>query len=314
MRELLLGGVVLLIFFSVFQFSKTTVFQNHKKTLSDEEILSERNLIKAKLLWARDGMIMYSGLKQWNPVKVTDGENPRWSPDGASIIFTRNNNVWIMNRDFGKQRLLFKGVVTENGAGAFWTRDGKKITAIKLKNLYQVLLYDLSTGKISVIHDEAKPPFRKYRLSQTAELRIGNRYLLAFTEDEGHRSFIIDLQEKKYIANDSMKAGDCGPRWAPNGKFLVTTRREWDRPVYRTDFFDTGKIGTLGKSRYLIGKGRSHWPSISNDSRYVLYSDHSNIQMWQVDRPVESKRHGVQLTKNDARDISPDLYIFQERD
>jgi hypothetical protein len=205
-------------------------------------------------------------------------------------------------------------VVTVGEVGAFWTRDGKGLTAINLKNPHQVLLYSMLTQKIAVVHDEGKPPFHNYRLSQNAELRIDNRYLLTFTEDEGHRSVIIDLKEKKYIANASMQAGDCNPSWAPNGKFFVTTRRAWERPIYITDFSEVGGTGTVGQSRYLIGLGRSHWPVVSNDSRYVVYSDHTNIYMWPVDRQVEDKRHGVQLIRNPARDISPSIHIFQEHD
>jgi hypothetical protein len=164
-----------------------------------------------------------------------------------------------------------------------------------------------------VIHDEGKPPFQNYRLSQAAELRIGKRYLLTFTEDQGHRSVIIDLKKKKYILNDGMKAGDCNPAWAPNGTFLVTTRRAWVRPIYITPFSEIHGQGVVGKSRYLIGEGRSHWPSISNDSKYVVYSDHTHIYLWRIGSPVEGRRHGVQLTRSPASDISPNIYIFREQ-
>jgi len=310
---LLLTAGILSVLAAIFLFSGKDTTDSPEKDATAREYASGWKLPEsAALLWSRRGMIMYSELTPWNPVQVTEGENPRWSPDGTSIIFTRKNNVWMMGRNFSNQRQLFAGVVAEHGAGAFWTRDGKGITAINRKNPRQVLLYDLASGKISVLHDEEQPPFHKFRLSQGAELRAGNRYLLTFTEDMGHRAFIIDLQEKKYIANDAMKSGDCEPEWAPNGEFLVTTRRAWTRPVLRTDFSDAGGQGTVGESRYLIGKGRSHWPSVSNDSRFVLYSDHTNIYIWPIERPFEGTGHGVQLTRDGAEDIGPNLYIFQE--
>ncbi len=302
---LLLTGIVMLI---------TEVATNRvaPPASGEQPIPVEWGLSSAELLWVRNRVIMDSKLEDWHPVEVTNGENPRWSPDGSRIVFTRGHNVWIMNHDFSARRPLFNNVVTEYGAGAFWTPDGRGITAINRGNTRQVLLYDLKTGQTRVIHDEDESPFRHYRLSQSAQLRSGGRYLLTFTEDSGHRSIIIDLREKRYIANDSMKAGDCAPAWAPNGTFLVTTRRARVRPVYITRF--DAASGTVGRSRYLIGAGRSHWPSISNDSKYVLYSDHTDIYIWRVGLPVAGPRHGIRLTYSLKKDISPNLYVYQERE
>ena len=302
---LLIAGVAMLI-------TEVTTNRVAQPASRDQLIPAEWGLSAAELLWVRNRVIMYSKLDQWNPIAVAPGENPRWSPNGLRIVFTRGHDVWMMNHDFSEIRLIFNSVVTELGAGAFWTSDGRGITAINRNNSRQVLFYDLQTGRTGVLHDEDNPPFRHYRLSQSAQLRTGGRYLLTFTEDAGHRSMIIDLQGKKYILNDSMKAGDCAPAWAPNGTFLLTTRRDWQRPVYRTDF--DAASGTVSDSQYLIGSGRSHWPSISNDSQYVVYSDHTNIYIWRVGLPVSGMRHGIQLTSTSGKNISPNLYVFQEGD
>ena len=279
---------------------------------SSSLIPAEWGLSAAELVWVRNRMIMYSKLGEWNPIVVTPGENPRWSPNGSKIVFTRGHDVWMMNHDFSEIRQIISNVVTELGAGAFWTSDGRGLTVINRNNPRQVLFYDLQTGRTGALHDEDSPPFRHYRFSQSAQLRTGGRYLLTFTEDVGHRSMIIDLQGKKYIANDFMKDGDCEPAWAPNGTFLVTTRRARQRPVYRTDF--DAASGMVSDSQYLIGAGRSHWPSISNDSQYVVYSDHTNIYIWRVGLPVSGMRHGIQLTSTSGKNISPNLYVSQEGD
>lgn len=277
----------------------------------NSEIISVKPPLQGALLWTRNKTIMYSKIDQWNPLPVTQGENPRWSPDGQSIVFTRNNDVWIMDVDFNNQRLLFKGVVTEGGAGAFWTRDGKGLTAILQSDSRRVILYSFQSRNTVVIHDETQSPFHGYHLSQSAELRKGNRYLLTFTEDEGHRAFIVDLKEKKYIFNEGMASGDCNPTWAPDGTFLVVTRRAWVRPIFRADFVEDGESGRVEASRYLIGAGKSHWPSISNDSSYVVYSDHTNIHIAPVEQTVNAHGHGIQLSASRESDISPNLHIFQ---
>lgn len=264
----------------------------------------------AVLLWARDGRITISRLKRWKPRSVTEGQNPRWSPDGSRFVFTREGDVWLMKNDLSGAERVLHNVVTQYGTGAYWTTDGRRIVAISRQDPRRVMELNLATRQTRVIHDESRPPYKGFRLGQCAELRFGGRYLLVFTADAGHRSMIVDLEKRRYIANDLMLKGDCEPAWSPDGRFIVMTRRvrgNLNRPLYIT-YFDPEE-GVLSKSSYFIGLGRCHRAAVSNDSRYVLYESSGQIFCWPADRRVEKARNGIQLTA-DGENSDPSLYIF----
>jgi len=304
-----LAGVVLVslgIFFFVQYLNSFSSIQ----AFTSKDILT-RQVPAAVLLWSEKGIVTGSNLKNWRPVPITKGENPRWSPDGTQFVFTRDNDVWLMADGLKNERRVLKNIVTETGTGAYWTTSGKGILAITNNNSQQVIFKNLATGKVRLIHDDGKPPFKGFRFAQCAETRLGGRYLLTFTRDAGHQSMIIDLKQKQYIANKLMREGDCGPAWSPDGSFIVMTRRNrrsMNRPLFITLF--NAKTGQLSPSEYFIGRGRCGNASISNDSNFVLYVSSGNIFIWSVKGRTTEERHGVQLTSTGKSD-SPNLYIFK---
>jgi dipeptidyl aminopeptidase/acylaminoacyl peptidase len=282
-----------------------------EQNLSPREELSNR-IPTAVLLWSHNGTVKASGLKRWKPVSITQGENPRWSPDGQKFVFTKENDVWLMRNDLAPPVKIIDDVVTEYGTGGYWSETGDGIFAIRRQDPRQVIKLELASGKESLIHDEGQSPYEGYHLSQCAESRFQGRYLLTFTIDDGHRTTIVDLENKKYINNKLMRDGDCGPAWSPDGRFIVATRRGHyltGRPIYRAEFDEA--TGGLSPSRYLIGEGRCGNAAISNDSAYVTYASAGNIYCWKVDQTAEKPRHGVQLTF-DGHNDQPSLFIYPE--
>jgi len=286
-----------------------------QKPVSSSEVLSPRarfvkKIPTAVLLWSEDGIMTGSSLKHWKPKAIVEGDNPRWSPDGSQFVFTKKNDVWLMQNDLTDPVKIIKGVVTESGTGAYWTEGGDGIVAIRNKNPRQVIQLDLASGKTRVIHDEGKPPFKGYRLTQGADIRYDGRYLLTFTRDTGHRSMIVDLKEKRYITNELMRKGDCGPAWSPDGKFIVMTRRvrvSMNRPIFIARF--DSRTGELSASEYIIGKKRCQDASISNDSTHVLYVSSGNIFVWRVGDHITDQQDGIQLTHT-GKSNGPNLHIF----
>lgn len=280
-----------------------------------EDLTARQKLVReiptGVLLWSRRGMVTATSLGHWKPKPITRGENPRWSPDGRRFVFTRGHDVWVMKSDLSAPRRVMTEVFSKYATGAYWTENGGGLVAISRKDSRQVFIYDLASGKTRLLHDERRPPYKGYHLSQGAELRFKGRYLLTFTGDAGHRSMIIDLLKKRYITNKLMRAGDCGPAWSPGGRFIVMTRRNrrsLTRPIYIAKF--DGASGKLSASRYLIGRGRCERASISNDSNYVLYVLSGNIFCWKIGPVVKKPRNGIQLTA-DGHSTDPNLYIFK---
>lgn len=261
------------------------------------------------LLWSEDGVVTSSELKRWAPVARFKGENPRWSPDGSQFVFTKDSDVWLVPISMTNPEKIIHDVVTETGTGAYWTETGDGIVAISSKNDRQVIRWDLQSKETQIIHDEGKTPFKGYRLTQGADLRHGGRYLLTFTRDSGHRSMIIDLEEKRYITNEFMLDGDCEPSWSLDGRFLVMTRRvriNMNRPLFVAEFNESS--GELSDSEYLIGTKRCYNASISNDSKHVVFVSSGDVYMWRIDWRVDSRQDGVQLT-NSGRSSGPNLHV-----
>ena len=303
---LALGLMSLGLLFIVHHYSTSSI-----QAFSSKDHLTAK-IPKAVLLWSEDGTVTGSNLSKWQPISITKGENPRWSPEGARFVFTLNNDAWLMSSDLKKKERILKNVVTESGTGAYWTKDGKRVIAIKNDNPRKVIIKNLASGKITLFHDDGKPPFKGYRFTQGAEIRYGGRYFLTFTRDDGHRSIIIDLKEKQYIDNKFMREGDCGPAWSLDESFIVMTRRNrrsMNRPIYVTRF--NPKTRKLTPSEYLIGRGRCSNASISNDSNYVLYESSGNIFLWHINGHTDGDQHGIQLTHTKKSD-HPNLYIFNK--
>jgi Tol biopolymer transport system component len=270
------------------------------------------HLPSAVLLWSEDGWIVMLDGANRHKKKVTNGENPRWSPDGSRFVFTRKHDVWLMDNALSKPVKVVSGAITEYGTGAYWTEQGEGIIFIPRKNSRQVVQLDLKTGKTKIIHDETRSPFKGYHLSQCAEVRINGRYLLTFTTDSGHRSMVVDLQAKKYITNTFMRAGDCGPAWSPDGRFILMTRRiraSRNRPLYIT-YFNRGD-GSLSDSEYFIGTKWCYDAAISNDAKYVVYVSSGNVYICNVADVLAGKKKSYQLTSS-GKSAGPSLYVFPE--
>ncbi len=266
----------------------------------------------AVLLWAENGTIQASALAGTETRSVVRGENPRWSPDGTRFVFTRDDDVWLMDSSFSKEIRVFEHVVTDYGTGTYWTPDGHSLTMIPRENPHQIIRLELVTGEKTVIHDERIPPFRGYSLSQCAETRFNGRYLLTFTTDDGHRSMIVDLRDKRYITNTYMRAGDCGPSWSPDGKYIVMTRRvrgSRNRPLYIIRF--DHESATVSPSEFFIGEKWCSDAAFSNDSRYVAYISDGNVFVCNVEQALGGEKKSMRVTEN-GQSSGPSLYIFQQ--
>jgi Tol biopolymer transport system component len=62
------------------------------------------------------------GERNVSPSSTPDAE-PAWSEDGASIVFTRDANIWVMAADGSDQRLVADTGLLDHGPG--WLPDGR---------------------------------------------------------------------------------------------------------------------------------------------------------------------------------------------
>ncbi len=283
---------------------------------ADQRTELGRLIPDARLLWVRDDRIYCTRLGEWDPQPATrqpgkEGR-PRWSPDGTQVVYWAEHpdgtGVWLMSADFSDRRLILPGAGV-----ADWTADGNAITAIAAiaADRQQVLMHDLATGETSVIYDSRELPYRDtaIRLEQIAELHASGRYLLIWTENFGHATLVVDLVNRRYLANGRMLGGDCSPAWAPDGSFLIGTARDWAhrRAVVRAAF--DAETGTIAPSEYFCGDGTCHFQRVSSDGNWVVYApqlDSRELFCWRVGDPQGAT---VRLTFDPAQDVSPSLFL-----
>jgi Tol biopolymer transport system component len=56
---------------------------------------------------------------------------PAWSPDGRTIAFVRENDIWLMRANGGNQRRL-----ASNGTCPAWSRDGRTIAFLRNRDIW----------------------------------------------------------------------------------------------------------------------------------------------------------------------------------
>jgi len=54
------------------------------------------------------------------------GDQPAWAPDGKTLAFVRDGNIWTVARDGSQRRLL-----TRKGEAPAWSRDGKQVAFMR---------------------------------------------------------------------------------------------------------------------------------------------------------------------------------------
>ena len=275
------------------------------------ELMAARQIVAEKipmgyLVWSRNDTIMMTETRAWAPVELFEGDTPRFAPDGKTIVYTKGSDAYLYKLSSKSHQKILTNVITEYGTGAYWSESGKEIIAISGSDPHLVLRYIVESKETNVLHDENAAPFKGFQLSQGADLRFDNRFLLSFTTDGDHQGFIIDLKEKRYIQNNYMAAGDCEPAWSPDGTFIINTRRSRQRPLYMSRF-DIEK-NSLSEAIYLIGKGRCHNTSISNDNNFVTYIASGHIYFWDLRDTVHEEMHGLQLS-SEGGNSNPNLYV-----
>lgn len=151
---------------------------------SQPKQISDSDALKGQLTWSPDSQaLLYSGsdkkLHRYNiasakTVELATGEvigfggaaiaNPRWSPDGKWISFTRMSNtllphVYIISADGGKeQRLTDSDSYSETSA--IWTPDGKRIlmlTGVDTGNIGQSGRSTAQITSVSLMPEEKDP-------------------------------------------------------------------------------------------------------------------------------------------------------------
>ena len=157
-----------------------------------------------------------------NPLKITEGTNPSWLPDGQSIGFLYEHDLWVIDLNSTALQNLTKGRINDISSPAAWSTDGKQIAYWgDLGGVSGVYTMD-ADGRGSrliaegfVFHDDT--------LSWS---RDGNRIVGApvLPIKNGFGSDIVVMNANgvnhKNLTNN-VRARNINPSWSPNGKYIA---------------------------------------------------------------------------------------------
>ncbi|MEO6923578.1 MAG: DPP IV N-terminal domain-containing protein [Bryocella sp.] len=91
------------------------------------------NSVGTRLLFVRRGEIYRTTLGSSSVTALTTGEEPTWSPDGNRIAFMRAGNIYVMDQDGARERLVATGSLDstrmyyDNGMAPAWSPDGSRL-------------------------------------------------------------------------------------------------------------------------------------------------------------------------------------------
>jgi Tol biopolymer transport system component/DNA-binding winged helix-turn-helix (wHTH) protein len=198
------------------------------------------------------------------PRKVSRGDGydyrPRWSPDGATILFARGRNLWTVPVIGGDEREVIRNAYNPN-----WSRDGKRIV---FERAYEVWIADAS----------GEQQMRVAGIPRV-ELALAPRWP-AFSPDGSEIVFLdagttpfadlwrvqVDGGEPVQMTFDPAIAS--APVWSPDGKYVYySTHRGGSRTLWRVNV-----AGNTAEA-VLAGSGDDDFPDVSADGTQLVYSN-----------------------------------------
>lgn len=236
---------------------------------------------------------------------------PRWSSDGAKIVFVRDGQIYVMNADGSGQTNVSNN--SFNDASPSWSPDGTRIVFTRDNQLYvmnangsgQTKLFGNSESWIQSPDwspDGTRIVFRGGgQCCQDSEINLIN------TDGSGHVEVILDFSGTLFVPGPPF----IWMNWSPNGTKLAFTADYGGANVYTVNI---NGIDLQNLTR--DGSGFSYWdlhPSWSPDGTKIVF-ENGNGPFDEFDHEIHVMNADgsgqTRLTFNDARDGSPDWGVF----
>ncbi|HLN31567.1 MAG TPA: S9 family peptidase [Gemmataceae bacterium] len=263
-----------------------------------------------------------------DPRPLTNGtkhdRHPRWSPDGAQILFESDrsgeNQLWVIDVHGGEARQLTT-IASEAGNG-IWSPDGK---AIAFVSAVYPEYSDKPFKESNALNKQRKEDAAKNPVKARVFTKLFYRHWDDWVEDKRQHLFVIpaaggeprDVTPGDRDANptsDTFSAGDDFT-FSPDGQYLVYTATPERNEAWSTNYDICRSPVAGGKAECLTteNKAADGAPAFSPDGRFLAYRAQR--------RPgFESDRWEIMVTDAQARgkprsittdfDSSPAMFIW----
>ncbi len=256
---------------------------------------------------------------------------PRFSPDGAAILFCRSKSGWAsendaeMNDKWDLWTVKTDGTgekkVAENAAWGTWRPSGDSIVFARAS---KVFIKCLATNDEKEIFD-AEKQFKKSTWAQQPELSPNGRFLAITLRGTTRQTGIWNLEKKEWYTTGA----GCEISWFPDNKAVVRMNEgqgNGSTEELKIDVDDNGKpaaipsgLGVDKKFRLMDLPGRrshEYFPAISHDGQWMVWcatiagQEHDiydyEVYVWKIGTP---QKDAVRLTFHTANDRWPDIFM-----
>jgi Tol biopolymer transport system component len=265
-----------------------------------------------------------SGVRQ-----ITRGDNvdwfPRFSPDGARVLYTRSKHGWVYERDANSEGKWDIWTVSPDGKDETKVVDdaswggwlgSDEIIYVRGTRIYRRAL---AGGAETVLMDSRGVADLEGALLQQPELSRDGKHVAITLRGAKRETGVWDLQKRTWTRTGL----GCQINWTPDGGsiYWVNPTGNGGSEVFRLAMKDgRPAAGAAAEpSRFIDLPGRrshEYFPQLSADGRWLVWAatqrghDHDvadyEIYLWEVGTPPET---AARLTFHSANDRWPDIFV-----
>jgi len=225
-----------------------------------------------------DIWLIDSNGKNLHPFKNTEvnESDPKFTPDGKKIAFSKKGNYWICDLD-GSNELQLTNLYS-GASGLVWSNDGKKILFVS--SVYP----DCATQECNEQKDKAAEESKvKAKIITELMYKTWNDW----RGDKRSHLFLYDLESKEYFDLMQGSTSDCPPidlgssqdySFSPDGKeiaFVMNTDKmlaaSTNNDIFIINIGDVKKNSVTPIKKISKSLGNDNQPVYSPDGKYIAF-------------------------------------------